>query len=143
MSDSISDLRAKCPVVHCITNYVTVNDVANAILAIGGSPTMADAKEEVADILDISNALVINIGTLNNYVIDAMLTAGRSANEKGVPVVLDPVGASASQLRKDTVRSAEYLVMICTFTTLCATDETHVISPCFFQIECERSLSSR
>ena len=104
MSDSISDLRAKCPVVHCITNYVTVNDVANAILAIGGSPTMADAKEEVADILDISNALAINIGTLNNYVIDAMLTAGRSANEKGVPVVLDPVGASASQLRKDTVR---------------------------------------
>ena len=95
MSDTIADLRAKCPVVHCLTNYVTVNDVANAILAIGGSPTMADALEEVSDILDISNALVINIGTLNR---------GKSANEKGVPVVLDPVGASASQLRKDTVR---------------------------------------
>lgn len=104
MSDTIADLRAKCPVVHCLTNYVTVNDVANAILAIGGSPTMADALEEVSDILDISNALVINIGTLNSYVIDSMLAAGRSANEKGVPVVLDPVGASASQLRKDTVK---------------------------------------
>lgn len=93
----------KVPLVHCITNYVTVNDVANAILACGGSPIMADDVEEVADITGISSALVLNIGTLNTRTIPAMIKAGQTANAKGIPVVLDPVGAGASALRNQTV----------------------------------------
>ncbi len=103
MSDSIALLREKCPLVHCITNYVTVNDVANAILAIGGSPIMADDIAEAGDITAISNALVINIGTLNARTVESMIAAGKRANEKDIPVVLDPVGAGASSLRSGTV----------------------------------------
>lgn len=97
-------LRAQVPLVHCITNYVTVNDVANAILACGGSPIMADDIAEAADIAAVSSALVINIGTLNARTVASMLSAGAAANAKGVPVVLDPVGAGASALRNDAVR---------------------------------------
>ena len=97
-------LRKKCPLVHCITNYVTVNDVANVILAVGASPIMADDINEAADITSISSALVVNIGTLNARTVDSMLAAGKAANEKGVPVVLDPVGAGASDFRNDTVK---------------------------------------
>lgn len=92
-------LREKKPLVHCITNYVTVNDVANAILACGGSPIMADAAEEVGEIVALSAALVINIGTLNGRTLESMLLAGKCANEKNIPVVLDPVGAGASSFR--------------------------------------------
>lgn len=96
-------VRDKKPIVHCITNYVTVNDVANAILAIGGSPIMADDLAEVSEIVDISNALVINTGTLNIRTIDSMLQAGYVANKRNIPVILDPVGAGVSELRNDTV----------------------------------------
>ena len=92
----------KVPLVHCITNYVTVNDVANAILACGGSPIMADDIAEVADITGISRALVLNMGTLNTRTIASMVKAGETANEKGIPVVFDPVGAGASALRNET-----------------------------------------
>lgn len=97
-------VRKNVPLVHCITNYVTVNDVANALLACGGSPIMADDVDEAAEITSISSALVLNIGTLNERTIASMIKAGKTANEKNIPVVLDPVGAGASTLRNDTTR---------------------------------------
>ena len=96
-------VRAQVPLVHCITNYVTVNDAANALLAIGASPIMADDIGEAGDIASIASALVLNIGTLNERTVASMLDAGRRANAFGVPVVLDPVGAGASRLRNETV----------------------------------------
>lgn len=100
----VDEVRKACPLVHNITNYVTVNDVANIELAMGSSPIMADDENEVCDITSISKALVINIGTLNSRTIEAMLKAGKTANEKNIPVVLDPVGAGASKLRNDTTK---------------------------------------
>lgn len=96
------NVQANAPLVHCMTNYVTVNDCANIVLASGGSPIMADDIQEVEDITTICNSLVINIGTLNERTIAAMLKAGKKANELGHPVILDPVGAGASKLRTDT-----------------------------------------
>lgn len=98
----ISDVREKAPLIHNITNYVTVNDVANAILACGASPIMADEPAEVADIQTICGGLNLNIGTLHKASIDAMLTAGKTAKRLGHPVLLDPVGAGASHLRTQT-----------------------------------------
>lgn len=98
------NVRQKIPLVHCITNYVTVNDVANALLACGGSPIMADDIAEAGEIASISNALVLNIGTLNERTIASMIKAGKAANTANIPVVLDPVGAGASSLRNDTVK---------------------------------------
>lgn len=95
-------VREKSPLVHNITNYVTVNDVANIELAMGASPIMADDENEAADIASIAKALVINIGTLNSRTIASMIKAGKAANLKGVPVVFDPVGAGASALRNQT-----------------------------------------
>lgn len=99
------NVRKNVPLVHCITNYVTVNDVANALLACGGSPIMADDIGEVSEITSISNALVINIGTLNERTVKSMLRAGVAANENNIPVVLDPVGAGASSLRNEAVKT--------------------------------------
>lgn len=100
----LQNVRAVNPLVQCITNYVTVNDCANVLIACGGSPIMADDIREVEEIVAISKALEINIGTMNQAV-EAMLTAGRKANEIGVPVVLDPVGAGASALRNETCKA--------------------------------------
>jgi hydroxyethylthiazole kinase len=100
----IENVKVKTPLVHSITNYVTVNDCANIILASGGSPIMADDINEVCDITSICSSLVINIGTLNERTIKSMAAAGKKANELGHPVVVDPVGAGASQLRNQTVR---------------------------------------
>ncbi len=96
------NVRRSCPLIHNITNYVTVNDCANIVLACGASPIMADDKEEAAEITAICSGLNINIGTLNSRTIESMLLAGKRANELGHPVVLDPVGAGASGLRTDT-----------------------------------------
>ncbi|WP_154018872.1 hydroxyethylthiazole kinase [Anaerotruncus rubiinfantis] len=98
----LSNVAAKTPLVHCITNYVTVNDVANILLACGGSPIMADDENEAEEITSICDALALNIGTLNSRTVQSMLKAGRRANALGHPVVLDPVGAGASKLRTDT-----------------------------------------
>ena len=95
-------LRRTCPLIHNITNYVTVNDCANMVLACGASPIMADDAAEVEDITTICGGLNINIGTLNSRTITSMLLAGKKANQLGHPVVLDPVGAGASRLRTDT-----------------------------------------
>jgi hydroxyethylthiazole kinase len=97
-----ANVREKCPLIHNITNYVTVNDCANVLLACGGSPIMSDDKEEVAEITTICSGLNINIGTLNQRTIVSMLIAGKRANELSHPVVLDPVGAGASKLRTET-----------------------------------------
>ena len=96
------NVRQKSPLIHNITNYVTVNDCANMLLACGGSPIMADDPEDAVEITAICGGLNINIGTLNQRTIPAMLTAGKRANELGHPVVLDPVGTGASTLRTDT-----------------------------------------
>ena len=90
------------PLIHNITNYVTVNDVANILLACGGSPIMSDEAEDVEDITSICSGLNINIGTLHKTSIEGMFKAGKKANELGHPVLLDPVGAGASTLRTNT-----------------------------------------
>ncbi|WP_027629806.1 hydroxyethylthiazole kinase [Ruminiclostridium cellobioparum] len=104
-AELLGQLRSNKPLIHNITNYVTVNDCANAVLAIGASPIMADDIGEAADITAISSALVINIGTLNHRTVEAMLAAGKKANELGIPVVFDPVGVGASRLRNETTRT--------------------------------------
>ncbi len=98
----LENVRKKNPLIHNITNYVTVNDCANIVLACGASPIMADDKKEAADITEICAGLNINIGTLNTRTIDSMLIAGKRANDLNHPIVLDPVGAGASKLRTDT-----------------------------------------
>jgi hydroxyethylthiazole kinase len=105
LSESFALLRNKRPLVHHITNYVTVNDCANITLCIGGSPVMADAAEEVEEMVAMAGALVLNIGTLNDLQVRSMLLAGRRANELGVPIVLDPVGAGATRFRTETAHS--------------------------------------
>lgn len=84
----IDQVRAERPLVHHITNYVTVNDCANACLAIGASPVMADAVDEAESMVSIAQSLVLNIGTLNVTKVEAMMVAGRKANALGIPVVL-------------------------------------------------------
>lgn len=100
----IQRVRAEVPLVHCMTNYVTVNDVANALLAIGASPIMSDDCHDVEDIVSISRALVINIGTLNECTIASMILAGKKANALHIPVIFDPVGAGASAYRNETTK---------------------------------------
>ena len=101
-AEQFANVRTKSPLIHNITNYVTVNDCANMVLACGASPIMADDAAEVEDITTICGGLNINIGTLNSRTITSMLLAGKKANQLGHPVVLDPVGAGASRLRTDT-----------------------------------------
>lgn len=105
LKECLENVRKGTPLVHCITNYVTVNDCANLLLACGGSPIMADDSSEVCDITSLCGGLVINIGTLNQRTIPAMHLAGERANALGHPVVLDPVGAGASALRTKTAAS--------------------------------------
>ena len=95
-------LRKTMPLIHNITNYVTVNDVANILLACGGSPIMSDEVEDVEDITSICNGLNINIGTLHKSSIEGMLRAGKKANDLHPPILLDPVGAGASKFRTET-----------------------------------------
>lgn len=102
ISKMLENVRKNNPLIHNITNYVTVNDCANVVIACGASPIMADDKDEVAEITTICGGLNINIGTLNSRTIESMLIAGKKANELNHPVVLDPVGAGASKLRTDT-----------------------------------------
>lgn len=103
IGDILKSIRATKPLIHHITNYVTVNDCANITLAVGASPIMADDLGEAADITSISSALVLNMGTLNERTIESMLAAGKQANAIKIPVVFDPVGAGASELRNKTV----------------------------------------
>lgn len=102
IKECFDNVRKNVPLVHNITNYVTVNDVANIILACGASPIMSDEPEDVSDITSICGGLNINIGTLNKNSIEAMIIAGKKSNELGHVVLLDPVGAGASKFRTDT-----------------------------------------
>lgn len=99
---ALTAVRQRKPLVQCITNVVTVNDCANIILAVGGSPTMASYPLEVAEAVQQAQALVCNLGAIDK--VDAMILAGREANRLGKPVVLDPVGAGGTQLRRNAVR---------------------------------------
>lgn len=100
----LKDVKGKNPLVHHITNYVTVNDCANITLAIGGSPVMADDINEVRDMVSLASSLVINIGTLNSRSVESMIEAGKRANELNIPVILDPVGAGATPYRTETAK---------------------------------------
>lgn len=102
LGNCLENVRKSVPLVHNITNYVTVNDVANVILACGASPIMSDEPMDVEDITSICGGLNINIGTLNKRSIEAMFCAGKKAEELGHVILLDPVGAGASKLRTDT-----------------------------------------
>lgn len=102
LGEYLDEVRKKAPLVHNITNYVTVNDVANILLACGGSPIMSDEPADVEDITSICGGLNINIGTLNKRSIKGMKKAGRRAQELGHVILLDPVGAGASALRTKT-----------------------------------------
>lgn len=98
-SDVLEKVRREKPVVHHLTNWVTIYDCANIVKVFGASPVMAHAKEEVADMAGIASALVLNIGTLTPDFVEAMKLAAKSANQKGIPVVLDVCGAGATRLR--------------------------------------------
>ena len=102
LKERFDHLRADGALVHNITNYVTVNDVANVLLACGGSPIMADDIDDAPEITAICGGLAINIGTLNKNTIPSMFAAGKKANELGHKVLLDPVGAGASTIRTQT-----------------------------------------
>ena len=102
LSAFLSLLRDSAPLVHCITNRVTMNDCANILLAAGARPIMADEPDECAEITSISRGLCINIGTLDKAKIPGMLASGRAANRLGLPILLDPVGVGASRLRTET-----------------------------------------
>jgi hydroxyethylthiazole kinase len=104
MLGTLAKLRSTKPLVHNITNVVVTNFTANGLLALGASPVMAYAKEEVGDMARIAGALVLNMGTLDEAVVNSMLLAGQSANEHGVPIVFDPVGAGATSYRTETAR---------------------------------------
>ena len=98
----MENVRKNSPLIHNITNYVTVNDVANILLACGGSPIMADDEAEVEEITSLCGGLNINIGTLNSRTVPSMIKAGKKANELSHPIVFDPVGAGASSHRTKT-----------------------------------------
>ena len=97
-------IRERKPLVHQITNYVVMNETANATLALGALPVMAHAPQEVEEMASAAGALVLNIGTLSEHWIEAMLLAGRAANRAGAPIVLDPVGAGATSYRTATAQ---------------------------------------
>lgn len=102
---SLQLIRKRAPLIHNITNYVAANYSANGLLAVGASPIMADAPEEAADITAISDGLLINLGTLSQSSIDAFMRSGKKANELGIPVLFDPVGAGASEYRRQTAQN--------------------------------------
>lgn len=100
----LASVRSRRPLMHHITNSVTINDCANITICAGAAPVMAEAPEEVAEMVAAAGALVLNIGTLSRGQVDAMLIAGHRANELGIPVILDPVGAGATSFRTGTAR---------------------------------------
>lgn len=102
VAEALARIRAEKPLIHHITNLVVMNDTANVTLHVGALPVMAHAAEEVAEMTSLAGALVLNPGTLTPSWVESMLIAGRRANELGIPIVLDPVGAGATQLRTQT-----------------------------------------
>jgi hydroxyethylthiazole kinase len=111
----LARVREKCPLIHNITNYVVMHYTANALLALGASPVMAHAVEEMEEMASLADTLVLNIGTLSTPWIEAMIVAGTAASRRGIPIILDPVGAGATALRTAT---AVRLVDECKVTVL-------------------------
>lgn len=109
---SLQAIYNKQPLVHCITNYVVANFTANGLLAVGASPVMADAIEEVGEMAAQANALLLNMGTLNERTIESMKKAGLSANMHNTPVVFDPVGVGATKFRAETAQQLLDLLKI-------------------------------
>jgi len=103
-AQSLALVRERRPLVHNVTNYVVMSYTANALLSLGASPVMAHAVEEAAEMASLAGALVLNIGTLSPPWIDGMLVAGKTATARGIPIVLDPVGAGATAFRTETAR---------------------------------------
>lgn len=101
---AVESIRKQAPVIHNITNYVVMNNTANALLALGASPVMAHAENEMKAIVDIASALVINIGTLSDAWVKSMFKAATHARSRGIPVVFDPVGAGATPYRTQMAR---------------------------------------
>ncbi|MER2174012.1 MAG: hydroxyethylthiazole kinase [Carnobacterium sp.] len=97
-------IKKKAPLVHCMTNYVVANFTANGLLAVGASPIMADEMNEVSEIVSIAQALLINIGTVNDRTAESMMLAGKKANELSIPIVLDPVGVGSTSYRRQLVQ---------------------------------------
>lgn len=104
LSETLKKVREVNPLVHNITNVVVTNFTANGLLALGASPVMANAKEEAADMAKIASSLVLNIGTLNPQTVEAMVIAGKAANEHNVPVIFDPVGVGATPYRTESAQ---------------------------------------
>lgn len=104
LSILFDEVKQQNPLVHHITNQVTINDCANVTLAIGGSPVMASSPKEVEEMTGIANALVLNIGTLSEQSVESMILSGIKANEKGIPVIFDPVGVGATTFRKQAAK---------------------------------------
>ena len=102
INETLSQIKEKNPLTHCITNSVTINDCANAVLAIGGSPFMAEDAEELEEVVTIADALVINIGKLSKEQINSMNVSAKAANETDTPIILDPVGVGVTELRNKT-----------------------------------------
>lgn len=101
MKNILEKVKNQSPLVHCMTNYVAANDTANAILALGASPIMADEIDEMKDICMISDTLLINIGTINRKKFNSMIFAGKEARANGTPIIFDPVGVGASSFRRN------------------------------------------
>lgn len=102
IAKDLTIIRSKKPLVHHITNFVVMNETANMTLCVGGLPIMSHAKEEVTEMVQMASVLLLNIGTLTPEWINSMLVAGKQANQSGIPIVLDPVGAGATRLRTDS-----------------------------------------
>jgi len=103
-ANGIEEVRRTRPLIHHITNRVSINNCANVTLSIGATPVMADAIEEVEEMVSSANALVLNLGTLSRAQVDSMLAAGKAANSNQIPVILDPVGAGATNLRTQSAQ---------------------------------------
>ena len=101
IAHGLSELREKKPLIHHLTNHVVMSDCADITLLAGGSPVMTLAAEEAEDMVSLADGLVLNIGTLTSSYVDIMISAGKTANSKGIPVLLDPVGAGATPMRTD------------------------------------------
>jgi hydroxyethylthiazole kinase len=104
-AENLVTLRERKPLIHNITNYVVMNYTANALLAMGASPVMAHAQNEVEDMVKFAGALVLNIGTLTDDWISSMIKAGKRASQLGTPIILDPVGSGATPLRTNSAKS--------------------------------------
>lgn len=105
IKQTLENLKTATPIVHCITNHVTSNDCANILLAAGAAPIMADDKNEAAEVTASADALVLNLGTPSENKLEAMLAAGKTANDIGLPIVFDPVGVGVSDFRMNAAKT--------------------------------------